>query len=236
MKLWKIAGALGAGVVGVVALGAAGIYLKVTSQPGPQALPMPDGATALDDPAGARWFADAHKADHEPLSAAHQTQEQPAWCGVASSVAVINAATDPDISQDDFFTSEASAVRSWWKVTFGGMPIGQMTGMIAAHGLTAEAHFAGDEGFEAFLSEAERNLSTPGDFLVVNYDRAVVSEAGGGHISPVSALSADKQQILILDTATYKYPAHWVSTRALFDAMNTPDSESGKTRGWVVVR
>ena len=33
---------------------------------------------------------------------------------------------------------------------------------------------------------------------------------------------------LIFDTATYKYPAHWVPVADLFAAMNTVDGASGK--------
>jgi glutathione gamma-glutamylcysteinyltransferase len=41
--------------------------------------------------------------------------------------------------------------------------------------------------------------------------------------------------VLLLDTASYKYEPHWVPVDRLFAAMNTVDSESGKSRGWVAV-
>jgi hypothetical protein len=35
--------------------------------------------------------------------------------------------------------------------------------------------------------------------------------------------------------ATHKYPWVWVSTEALWTAMNTVDSDSGRSRGFAVV-
>ncbi len=42
-------------------------------------------------------------------------------------------------------------------------------------------------------------------------------------------------KILILDVSRYKYPPVWVKTEDLWKAMNTVDSTSGKTRGFVFV-
>jgi hypothetical protein len=51
----------------------------------------------------------------------------------------------------------------------------------------------------------------------------------------IDARSPEGQELL-LDVASYKYPPVWVSAEALCKAMNTLDSDSGKTRGFVVVR
>ncbi len=40
---------------------------------------------------------------------------------------------------------------------------------------------------------------------------------------------------LVLDVARYKFPPVWITTADLYDAMNTFDAESGKTRGFIVV-
>ena len=40
----------------------------------------------------------------------------------------------------------------------------------------------------------------------------------------------------MLDVSRYKYPPVWVEAAALFDAMNTPDSDNAdKTRGYLTV-
>jgi len=79
-------------------------------------------------------------------------------------------------------------------------------------------------------------MSDSSNWLIVNYGRSELGEEGGGHISPISAYSSKKDMALILDTAGYKYPFHWVPVDSLFEAMETSDSETGKSRGWVVVR
>ena len=39
---------------------------------------------------------------------------------------------------------------------------------------------------------------------------------------------------LLLDVSRYKYPPVWVKAATMFDAMNTLDSTSQKTRGYIV--
>jgi len=41
--------------------------------------------------------------------------------------------------------------------------------------------------------------------------------------------------VLIMDTASYKYPPTWVELPKLYEAMNTIDGASGKSRGYVEV-
>jgi hypothetical protein len=149
-------------------------------------------------------------------------------------VTVLNA-SGASLTQDGLFTAEATAVRSWWRVTFSGMPLADLAGLLAAHGRHAVPRFAEVESVDAFRAALAANLAAAGDWLVVNYDRRVLGEAGGGHISPVSAWDRERDMVLLLDTASYKYPPHWVPVDRLFAAMDTPDSESGRSRGWVEV-
>ncbi len=230
----RIAIALGALLL--IPVGGAGyVATRVLAAPTTDLQPLPADAIAMDSDRGRTLLATANAADHDALLAAFQSQEKGSWCGVASSVAVLNA-RGAQLTQDGFFTPEVTAIRPWWRTTFGGMPITQLGPMLAAHGAQAEVRHADAHGLDAFRADLAANLATPGDQIVVNYDRRVMGEAGAGHISPVSALSADGDWVLLLDTAAYKYPAHWVPVARLYDAMNTPDSESGRSRGWVVVR
>jgi hypothetical protein len=215
---------------------AAGTMYWRISHPASVDLPVPPTEIALTSPEGkALLEAATARADADGLLAAFQTQEKGSWCGVASSVIVLGA-RGTRLTQDGFFTPEASAVRSWWSTTFGGMPLGDLAGMLEAHGAEAEVHYAADEDVARFRDTLRSNLATPGDWLVVNYDRKVVGEAGGGHISPLAAWSETQDMVLLLDVSSYKYPPHWVGVEPLFEAMKTLDSESGRSRGWVAVR
>lgn len=219
----------------VPTVGAGGMYWWV-SHPERLDLPVPEGSVSLRSPEGEALLASATaRADADGLFAAFQSQEKRSWCGVASSVIVLDA-RGAGVTQDDFFTPGASAVRSWWRTTFGGMPLGDLAGMLDAHGAQTELHYAADEDEAAFREAVRRNLATPDDWLIVNYDREALGEAGGGHISPLAAYAEDRDIVLLLDVSAYKYPPHWVPLRALFAAMETLDGESGRSRGWVTVR
>ncbi|MGB6297273.1 MAG: phytochelatin synthase family protein, partial [Rivularia sp. (in: cyanobacteria)] len=56
-----------------------------------------------------------------------------------------------------------------------------------------------------------------------------------GHISPLAAYNKETDRFLILDVSRYKYPPVWVKAEDLWKAMNTKDSVSDKTRGFVLV-
>jgi hypothetical protein len=205
------------------------------SHPQPMHLSLPAGDVAASSPAGERLFAESLHADEPGLEASFQSQEKLSWCGVATAVTVLGARGE-HVSQDGFFTPRTEAVRSWWKTTFGGMTLGDLAGMLAAHGATTTVHYASDETVDSFRTALAANLATQGDWLVVNYDRAKAGEKGGGHISPIAAYDPAAGMVLLLDVAAYKYPPHWVDVARLFAAMDTPDSESHRSRGWLEVR
>jgi hypothetical protein len=70
----------------------------------------------------------------------------------------------------------------------------------------------------------------------VNFDRKTLNQQGAGHFSPIAAYDSESDSVLILDVAKFKYPPFWVNVTDLFNAMNTIDSDSGKSRGLIRVR
>lgn len=224
----------GAAVVVTVAL-AGGFYWKISHPRGDGRLELPDHSVALKSEAGQKLLSGASSADHPALSQTFQVQQKGSWCGVASAVTVLNA-DGGNLTQKSFFTEEVTDVRPWWATTFAGMPLGDLAGMLEAHGAEATVKHARASTEAAFQASLKSNMNDPSNWLIVNYDRDVLGEQGGGHISPVSAYSAEKNMVLLLDTARYKYPFHWVPVSLLFEAMKTSDSETGQSRGWVVVR
>jgi len=222
-----------------VALVGVGIWNAAFRAPPPDRLPLPSGLIAADSSTGKELSGDkAHRADYESLSGNFESQARAGFCGVASSVVVLNALrrSQPRMTQSTFFTDAASNVRSSLQVTFGGMSLEQLADLLRAHGAEVTTYYASDTGLETFRSIAQENLKTTGDFLLVNYQRAILGQKEVGHISPVAAYNAAADRMLILDVAAYKYPPVWVSSADLWNAMNTPDSASGRTRGFVVVR
>jgi len=120
----------------------------------------------------------------------------------------------------------------------GGMQLRQLHDILRALGADSTIRVVDDAlTDDAARTEIVDNLGRDGDYVIVNYDRKVLGQKGGGHISPLAAYDADSDRFLILDVSRYKYPPVWVSAAELFAAMNTTDSDNeNRTRGFVVAR
>jgi glutathione gamma-glutamylcysteinyltransferase len=62
-----------------------------------------------------------------------------------------------------------------------------------------------------------------------------VGQTGGGHFSPIAGFHAATDQALVLDTARFKYPPHWLPIEVLFAAMQDEDNVTGRSRGWLLL-
>lgn len=206
--------------------------------------PLPSTLVALESPEGQRLFAEAEaRADFWPLSEQYVTQRSGNFCGVASAVMVLNALQVPApidgelgapfFTQENFWNERATKVLS--PKLMPGMTIDQLADLVQCHPANAKTVHAEDSTLDDFRALVAKNLATPDDFIIVNYDRAGVGQESMGHISPLGAFDAKADKILLLDVARYKYPPVWADTAALFAAMRTKDPVSGRTRGWVVV-
>ena len=240
MRRWFLGIGIGLGALALTGGWHLGSVYWRLSNPGQVRPPaLPSEHIAFRTTAGNALFAQAvasqASADHIGLVNAFQEQEKASWCGVATAVTVLNARGD-DLTQADFFTTDVQAVRSWWATTFKGMPLADLATMLTTYDATAKIYPARMSSIEAFRRELISNASSQSDWLIVNYDRRVLGQKGGGHISPVSAYAAAEDKVLLLDTAAYKYPFHWIPVEDLYGAMATADSELGTSRGWLVVR
>ncbi|MEM1263489.1 MAG: phytochelatin synthase family protein [Pseudomonadota bacterium] len=206
-------------------------FVWYTLQPKEQDLVLPPTLVSVESPEGTALLESSnYTADFDALDRSFVTQNYISFCGVASSVTVLNA-LGKESSQADFFTDAASDVRSRFQVTFGGMTLEQLDGLLQAHGVETTALHGDELSLAEFRTIVEQNLSTDGDFLLVNYQRKDLDQVGSGHISPIAAYNAASDQVLVLDTASFKYPYTWVPLERLYEALHDVDSASGKPRG-----
>lgn len=219
----------------LTALGLGRSYWQL-SNPALDLQPLPAGLIALPSAAGQQLLASAEaRADYESLQSHFTTQQKGSWCGVATG-AIVLSALGRATTQDSFFDERTRAVRSFWAVTFGGMTLDDFGRLLEAHGARVEVHHAAAGGIDEWRDRARRNLDTPNDFVVVNYQRAALGQSGdGGHLSPLAAYDAASDRFLILDVASYRYPPTWVPAASLWEAMSTIDSDSGTSRGYALV-
>jgi len=213
-----------------------------------ETLPLPPDLIALDSEEGEALLIGAEaREDYFPLTMHFVTQVNPAFCGPASIAMILNALDverpPSDLTlglglfdQENVFTPQTEAVKPQSEILRGGMTVDELGGLLAAHGLEAVVTHAEESSLEAFREIAVAQLGERDHFVLVNYLRRAIGQEAGGHISPLAAYDADSDRFLILDVSRYKYPPVWVGAAALFDAMNTPDSDNeNRSRGYVVV-
>lgn len=212
-----------------------------------QLQPLPDTLVAFDSKEGHELLQSAqHKADFFPLVSHFTTQRTTAFCGVASSVMVLDSLDiqSPAVkdwspfrafTQENVFEAKTPAGIDAEHVQKGGLTIEQLSALLEANGATATPVFADASSVDAFRAELKKNLDDPKDFILVDFNRSELKQDMGAHWSPVAAYDEASDRVLVLDVARMRYPPYWAKVDALFNAMNTTDPDAGKSRGWVAV-
>lgn len=207
---------------------------------------MPAGSIPLTTEEGRELLRYASRsAAYWAIAPRLETQVTQANCGPCSAVMVLNGLGIPapeskahppykEFDQANFFTPATEAVLPQATLQRQGATLEQLGGMLRSHGLTVTVRHAQDSSVEQFRREASEAVGEPGKAVVINYRRKELSQEGGGHFSPLGAYH-DSDRFLVLDPARYKYPPWWASTEALFQSLNTPDTTSGKSRGYLLI-
>ena len=94
-----------------------------------------------------------------------------------------------------------------------------------------------NEAFEEFRNLVEKISSNDQaeTFIVTNFSRKILGQTGDGHFSPIGGYHKEKQLVLIMDVARFKYPPYWVPITQLWAAMAEPDKATNEPRGYFVV-
>lgn len=179
-----------------------------------------------------------YRGDHELLAPNFVAQARRAFCGVASTVTVVNSLRHPQppLTQASAFDVEPSPLRASLAVSVKGLTLEQLAGLLRDNGQTVTMSYASNTSLERFRQLATQTLNDKADVLVINYDRAVLKQEGAGHISPIAAYHEATDHFLVLDVAAHKYPPTWVPGSELWKSMETIDPDSGKSRGFLLVR
>jgi hypothetical protein len=126
-------------------------------------------------------------------------------------------------------------VKSYVKVETVGLTLDELASFATSFGVSAEVIHAADVTPEAMRTTLRTALRTAGVRVIANYSRIPLDQEGDGHISPIAAYDAETDSFLVLDVARYKYPAAWVSFDQFWAAMLRIDSESGLSRGALIL-
>eukprot|EP00051_Salpingoeca_urceolata_P031081 m.10298 g.10298 ORF g.10298 m.10298 type:complete len:255 (+) comp3745_c0_seq1:104-868(+) len=214
--------------------------------------PVPSSLVAFNSSTGrSRMLEALNEGTAQPfwqLSAHLESQATQTYCGIASISASLNslnvkAPIDPIyiphayFTQEDVFSSEcAKHVVLPDIVKHFGTTLDQAAGLLECWGAKAAVVHANTSSVESFRTAMATSMTQLNAFTIVNFLRGTLDQNGHAHFSPVAAYHKPSDSILLLDVARYKYPPVWVPTDTLFQAMQTTDTTSRKSRGWVTAQ
>ncbi|MCP2730312.1 phytochelatin synthase family protein [Limnofasciculus baicalensis] len=184
--------------------------------------------------------------DYLPLSIHFETQDNLAYCGVASMVMVLNTLSIPAPVAPEFGTYHIFTQNNIWNdrtekilsskvIARQGMTLEQLGQLLETYPVKAQVYHGDNVSLDEFRNLAIANLQDPNNFILVNYLRKAINQESGGHISPLAAYNEQTDRFLILDVSRYKYPPVWVKAEELWQGMKTIDAASGKMRGFVSI-
>ena len=206
-----------------------------------------DKIVYFDQPESATFLDEAEvKGNFWALVRYYISERIDTYCGIASSVMVLNALEVPSpvarltypynkFDQDNFFTSAVLDVQQVHSIAGNGQTLAQLSSMLRTFGLTVDVHHADTVSPEQFRALAATTLKTTDHYVVVNFSRTVLGQEGRGHFSPLAAYDEKSDRFLLMDVARYKYPPAWVKAKDLWSAMNTDDADAKAKRGFVII-
>lgn len=175
------------------------------------------------------------------LASQYRTQDELGFCGLSTLVMVLN-------------TLEVDPKKVWkgpWRwyhenmldccipiaiIEKSGITMDQFACLAACNMLNVKMVRTSDLTSEDDFRNVVRSVAKSTDrVLVAAYSRAGLGQTGDGHFSPVGGFSAKRDMVLIMDTARFKYPPHWVSLESLFKSMQRMDETSGFSRGYFLL-
>jgi glutathione gamma-glutamylcysteinyltransferase len=192
-----------------------------------------------------------------PLSEQFVTQSEPSFCALSSLAMVLNALNhDPKkiwkgvwrwVSEE---TLECEPMKmcgnSLDKIKKIGMNFDEFESYGRCHGVNIQSYrtvvatpgsVEESNQISLFRShvEASCRLDTADQFIVTNFSRKYIGQTGDGHFSPIGGYHPEKDLILIMDVARFKYPPFWVSLPEMWRAMSIPDKLTNIHRGYFLV-
>lgn len=188
-----------------------------------------------------------HKNDVFNLIPYFSTQQTLTYCGPTSASMVLNAsniarptslllAPYQIFEQDNFFTPEVLKIATPAHVGMGGMTIDELFSAIKTFKLEVQLHRGSQISEADFRQDAIKAVSSDTQFIIVNYHRNALNQVGSGHFSPLAAYDETSDRFLLLDVSRFKYPAVWVKTTDLYQAIiSTADLDTGLSRGYLMI-
>lgn len=204
-------------------------------------LPTPP-AVAFSSAEGRSMFQEALAAGHMTgffkLIEQYSTQDEPAFCGLSSLTMVLNAlAIDPRRKWKGswrwFHEKLLDCCLPLERVAMEGITLTQAACLAQCNGARVTLNRHGSFSLDQFRAQLKDVCSSGQEHIIVSYSRRPFLQTGDGHFSPVGGYYEASDMALILDTARFKYPPHWLPVPMLYDAMSLLDAVTGQPRGYL---
>lgn len=206
---------------------------------------LPDHLKSLESLEGQELFRESYEKGHAcnffPLITNFASQSDVSMCGPASLAMVLNALKlDP-------MRIWRRPWRWWSDEMFaccdGSLEVMRRSGVTLEFfdriaktqpGITVETRNA--SCIKEFRDSLIKSTTEKNNHVIVSFSRESLGQTGIGHFSPIAALHPEKDSVLILDVARFKYPPYWVKIEKLYEAMKGIDSETKKPRGYSIIK
>jgi len=176
-----------------------------------------------------------------PLAEQFRTQNDPAYCGLGTLVMVLNAlAIDPGKLWKGgwrWYSEEMlDCCKTLKQIKKDGISIKEFYCLALCNGAQGKEKNPIDFTIAEFRKDVMNVCSDPlnKQVLVLNYSRKELKQTGDGHYSPIGGYNRERDLVLIMDVARFKYPPHWAPLELVYQSMKRLDPDTKKCRGWML--
>ena len=221
--------------------------------------PLPETLISLSSKNGKEIFQEALAGggmdSYFALAEQFVTQSEPSYCALSSLAMVLNALNfDPKkvwkgawrwVSEETLQCETQFCGHSLDKVKRDGMDFDEFESLARCHGIRIRAKKNNNKNHSEICSrditqfrsyvETVCSSDKSESFIIANFSRKVLGQTGIGHFSPIGGYHKEKDLVLIMDVARFKYPPFWVPLEQLWAAMAVEDEKTKTPRGYFIL-
>lgn len=161
-------------------------------------------------------------------------QINPAFCGPATAVNVLKSIGVSKYQQSSVFDATNVSGISYMKALSSGLTLDEL-GQLTRDSSGWKVQVIRDISYEQFVDHLKKSNNAEQRYTI-NFTRALLwsPKAGGGHHSPIGGYLEKEDLVFVLDVYD-PYKPFLVSSKRLYEAMDTIDTESNEKRGLLLL-